>query len=63
VYEHVTVIFRRAISRRTVQSLMLALRAIVAADGQQPLPSSRVHAAALGGMLSRAALLECVSGR
>jgi hypothetical protein len=36
----------RAITRRTVRSLMLALCAIVAADGQHPVPSSREHASA-----------------
>jgi len=36
----------RAITRRSVRALMLALRAIVAADGQQPVPSSREHASA-----------------
>jgi hypothetical protein len=36
----------QAITRRTVRSLMLALRAIVAADGQQPVPSSREQASA-----------------
>ena len=36
----------RAITRRTVRSLMFALRAIVAADGQHPVPSSREHASA-----------------
>ena len=36
----------RAITRRTVRSLMFALRAVVAADGQQPVPSSREHASA-----------------
>jgi hypothetical protein len=32
--------------RRTVRSLMFAFRAIVAADGQHPVPSSREHASA-----------------
>lgn len=40
-------------TRRTVRSLMLALRAIVAADGQQPVPSSREHASASASSTSR----------
>ena len=36
----------RAITRRTVRALILALRAIVAAEGQHPVPSSREHASA-----------------
>jgi len=36
----------RAITRRTVRSQMFAFRAIVAADGQHPVPSSREHASA-----------------
>jgi hypothetical protein len=36
----------RPITWRTVGSLMFALRAIVAADGQHPVPSSRGHPSA-----------------
>jgi hypothetical protein len=40
-------------TRRTVRSLMLALRAIVAAEGQHPVPSSREHASARSSRTSR----------
>ena len=43
----------RAITRRTVRALILALRPIVAADGQQPVPSSREHASARASSTGR----------
>lgn len=46
VHDQVPIGLSRVITRRTVQSLMLALRAIVAADGRHPVPSSREHASA-----------------
>jgi len=46
-------------TRRTVRSLMLALRAIVAAEGQHPVPSSREHASARASS-TRRSLLEVV---
>ena len=41
VHDHMAAGLKPGDHARTVRSLMLALRAIVAADGQQPEPSSR----------------------
>jgi hypothetical protein len=53
VHPHVAVGPQPAITQRTDWPLMLRLRAIVAADGQQRVPSSREYASASAGRTRR----------